>query len=381
MSGREYLRLRSEPLLLTAAAGLPVSALLGLVQLALTFQFKGGDGKSLIPGLVLWAGTALVLPVALACGYAIVRLWTGLAWASTSGPQGGPVTVPDAFRAARGQCLATGSAYGLGITVLAWILVAGALRPGTDLTLQSMVIAAGPTGLLAPLALISATRISRVRARPAPPVTGGRVAALASGTMLCAVVTGWTWSDVVYNHANGLPVGRTEVVLAIVTPFLPAVLAMVITRSRARLLAPLLTGVVLYAAAADWVTQAIQAPPFGLKPLISWTVLLAPAAVALVALGVAVAGGRAMSPAAPGTQPAEGGSGTGDAAGIPPRGRPARPALIAAGAICFAVLNGYLLAPLFARSGFIAVVAASLLCVPAAATVLAATMRRALRTA
>lgn len=84
MDHRQYLRLMSPLFLITVAAGLPVSALPGLVQVAMTF-YTGRDGKSMGPAILLGLGAPLLLPVALVCGYAVVRVWTGLAWAGAAG--------------------------------------------------------------------------------------------------------------------------------------------------------------------------------------------------------------------------------------------------------------------------------------------------------
>lgn len=367
-----------------------MSALLGQVPLAMTF-YTDQSGKQIGPGIWLDLATALLLSVATACGYVIVRAWTGLAWAFLAARRGEQVTAVDGFWAVRGQCLAAGAAYGLGVTLLAWILVALAPRSGVDEPFRSIIIAAGPSGLLAPVALVSAARVRRMPAGPAQPAsaqrasaqpasarpdwpTTGRLVALSAIVLACGEVGGWAWSGIA-GSLGCFPISRGEYILAIGILLVPGALAVPLAGFRAWLLAPLATGAMVYSAAATWVAGAVQMPPSGWTQGIAWAVLLAPTVAALIALAVAARRGSAGARAETEDQSPAELSGNGIPAESPPRGSRARPSLLAAGAVGIAALTGYLVKPVWSSGGVLfAVMAASLLSAMAAGIVVAAAM-------
>ncbi|HVB44567.1 MAG TPA: hypothetical protein VNF47_17965 [Streptosporangiaceae bacterium] len=186
-------------LLWTVPASLLVSVFLVIVQLAVNVH---GDetGKSIGPVLLLYIATPVVLPFAVAAGYFIARVWTAAAWLSAARPAGRMTTSREAFATVRGLCRRAALAYAAGTAVLAGLLLAGSVLFGSQShgsqTFQAIVIAAGPTGVLAPTALAAVAALRRPGAAlievGRPP--GGRlvlvrIVVLAVGAILWLMLT------------------------------------------------------------------------------------------------------------------------------------------------------------------------------------------------
>jgi hypothetical protein len=199
-SGRPARRMIMAMLLWAVPASFLVSLLLALVQLAINVHL-GLTGKSFGPALIVWFGAAVVPPVAVAGGYLVVRVWTAAVWLAMTRSAGRTATAGEAFRAARGLCRQTALVYTAGLAVLASVLVAGSAEFGVlshaGQVFQATLITAGPTGALAPVALLAVAAVRR-----SPPSGGrqpasrrlvlGRAILLASGAILwwVALTTG-----------------------------------------------------------------------------------------------------------------------------------------------------------------------------------------------
>jgi len=156
--GRPDQRMIMAMLLWTVPASLLVSLLLALAQLAINVH-DNVTGKSIEPVLLVWVGTPVVLPMAVAAGYLVVRVWTATVWFAITRSAGRTATAGEAWKAARGLCRRTALVYMAGLAVLASLLVAGSAEFGVlshaSQVFQATLITAGPTGALAPVALLA----------------------------------------------------------------------------------------------------------------------------------------------------------------------------------------------------------------------------------
>lgn len=161
--GRPDLRMIMAMLFWTVPASFLVSLLLALVQLAINVHYDV-TGKSFGPVLLVWFGAPVVLPMAVAAGYLVVRVWTAAVWLAMTRSAGRTTTAGEAFRAARGLCRRTALVYTAGLAFLASLLVAGSAEFGVlshaGQVFQATLITAGPTGVLAPVALLAVAAVS-----------------------------------------------------------------------------------------------------------------------------------------------------------------------------------------------------------------------------
>src|SRR5215472_9821805 len=122
--GRPDQRMIMAMLLRAVPASFLVTLLLALVQLAINVHL-GLTGKSIGPALLVWFGAPVVVPVAVAGGYFVVRVWTAAVWLAMTRSAGRTATAGEAFSSARGLCRRTALVYTAGLAVLASMLVAG----------------------------------------------------------------------------------------------------------------------------------------------------------------------------------------------------------------------------------------------------------------
>lgn len=179
-------------LLRAVPASFLVSLLLALVQLAINVHLDL-TGKSIGPELLVWFGAPVVLPMAVAGGYLVVRVWTAAVWLAITRSAGRTATTGEAFRAAGGLCGRAALVYAAGLAVLASLLVAGSAEFGVlshaGQVFQATLITAGPTGALAPVALVAVTAVRRSPQAGGQQPAGrrlvlGRAILLASGAIL-----------------------------------------------------------------------------------------------------------------------------------------------------------------------------------------------------
>lgn len=166
--GQPNQRMMLAMLFWTVPASFLVSLLLALVQLAINVH-DDVTGKSIGPIVLVWVSAPVVLPMAVAAGYLVVRVWTAAAWLAMARSAGPTAAGGEAFTAARGLCLQTAVVYTAGLAVLASLLVAGSAEFGVlsraSQAFQAALITAGPTGALAPVALLA---VAAVRHAPSP---------------------------------------------------------------------------------------------------------------------------------------------------------------------------------------------------------------------
>lgn len=218
----------------TVPASFVVSLLLALVQLAINVH-DDVIGKSIGPILLVWVSAPVVLPMAVAAGYLVVRVWTAAVWLAIARSADPTKTAGEAFAAARGLCRLTALVYTAGLVVLASLLVAGSAEFGVlshaSQLFQATLITAGPTGALAPVALLA---LPAVRQRP---LRRGQAGSLTKLVLLsvCAIaysaLIGFAVAPLLLSSAGGKIIGALVVSAATV----PAG-AMLISQGTARFL-------------------------------------------------------------------------------------------------------------------------------------------------
>src|SRR5258708_1553526 len=266
-----------EPSVVTVAALLPISGVLGLAVLGTDF-YLGDTGKSFVPELAFIVLGPILVLLALAGGWLLSRIW--------SAPSATGDLDLSAIPAVTGG--AACAVFAIGITALLWIVVRTQLH-GTGSVLHAAAISAGPSALLAPAAIAGAVKPPLQPKAADPTRPAWRQALLVT---LCCIgvpylaILAALWSNVAKGPSTYGPVSDGYIALLAGMTALPAIVTVFANRDRAAYWAMLVLVATVATSSVGWIGGVITSPP-DLAALHGTVILLCgPAIVAIAASGV-----------------------------------------------------------------------------------------------